>query len=74
MLFHPMDFVILIAFVLSIWSQFKVKRNFNKWSEIGASSGLSDAEVIRKLLDNKLYHVPIEVVSGRLTDYYNPTM
>ncbi|MDM5194640.1 zinc metallopeptidase [Bacillus hominis] len=73
MLFHPMDFLILIAFGLSIWAQFKVKGNFNKWSEVNASSGLSGAEVARKILDNNgLYHVPIEVVPGRLSDHYDP--
>lgn len=75
MFFHPMDFLILIAFGLSIWAQFKVKGNFNKWSEVNASSGFSGAEVARKILDNDgLYHVPIEVVPGRLSDHYDPTV
>jgi Zn-dependent membrane protease YugP len=73
MLFHPMDLLILIAFGLSIWAQFKVQGNFNKWSEVNSTSGMSGAEVARQILDNNgLYHVPIEVVPGRLSDHYDP--
>jgi Zn-dependent membrane protease YugP len=73
MFFHPMDFLILIAFGLSIWAQFKVQGNFNKWSQVSASSGLTGAEVARMILDrNGLYDVPVELVPGRLTDHYDP--
>lgn len=73
MLFHPMDFLILIAVGISVWAQFKVKGNFNKWSEVRAASDLSGAEVARRILDNNgLYHIPIEVVPGRLSDHYDP--
>jgi Zn-dependent membrane protease YugP len=73
MFFHPMDFLILITFGLSIWAQFKVQGNFNKWSQVSASSGLTGAEVARMILDrNGLYDVPVELVPGRLTDHYDP--
>jgi len=73
MLFHPMDILIFIAFGLSIWAQLKVKGNFNKWANVGASSGLSGAEVARIILNsNGLLHIPVEVVAGRLSDHYDP--
>lgn len=73
MFFHPMDFLILIAFGLSIWAQFKVKGNFNKWSEVPASSGLTGAQAARILLDRQgLYDVPVDPMPGRLTDHYDP--
>jgi uncharacterized protein len=73
LLFHPMDFLIFIAFGLSIWAQFKVKGNFNKWAEVPARSGLTGAEVARRILDrNGLHHVPVEVIPGTLTDHYDP--
>ncbi|GGJ73396.1 hypothetical protein GGR02_002401 [Anoxybacillus voinovskiensis] len=73
MFFHPMDFLILIAFGISLWAQMKVSSNFQKWSEVPASSRLSGAEVARMILDrNGLYHVPVEVVPGSLTDHYDP--
>jgi Zn-dependent membrane protease YugP len=68
-----MDILIFIAFGLSIWAQFKVKGNFSKWAEVRASSGLSGAEVARKILNsNGLYNIPVEVVPGRLSDHYDP--
>ena len=74
MIFHPMDFLILIAFGLSIWAQFKVKGNFKKWSEVEASSGQTGVEVARKMLDsNGLQHIPIEITPGFLSDHYDPT-
>lgn len=73
MFFHPMDFLILIAFGLSIWAQFKVKGNFKKWVEVPTRTGLTGAEVARRILDqNGLYNVSIEVVPGTLSDHYDP--
>ncbi|ANB57482.1 neutral zinc metallopeptidase family protein [Anoxybacillus sp. B7M1] len=73
MFFHPMDFLIMIAFGISLWAQFKVSGNFERWSRVLASSGLTGAEVARMILDrNGLYHVPVEPVRGRLTDHYDP--
>lgn len=73
MFFHPMDFLILIAFAVSIWAQFRVKGSFNRWAGVQASSGLTGAEAARRLLDRQgLYNVPIEPVRGDLTDHYDP--
>lgn len=72
MLFHPMDIFIFIAFLISLWAQWKVSSNFKTWSEVPASSGLTGAEVARMILDRHgLHHVPVEVVPGRLSDHYD---
>lgn len=72
-LFHPMDFLIFIAFGISIWAQFRVKGTFNKWATVAASSGMTGYEAARRMLDmNGLQHIPIEPVSGSLTDHYDP--
>lgn len=73
MFFHPMDFLIIIAFGLSMWASYKVKGTFNKWSQVPASSGLTGFEAARRMLDaNGLQHIPIEPVRGALTDHYDP--
>jgi Zn-dependent membrane protease YugP len=65
--------LILAAFALTIWAQFKVKGNFNRFSQVPAQSGLSGAEVARRILDdNGLYNVPVEPVPGALTDHFDP--
>ncbi len=73
MVFHPMDLLIIIAFLLSIWAQFRVKGTFNRWSEVKAASGLTGYQAARRMLDsNGLHDIQIEPVSGRLTDHYDP--
>ncbi|KEQ26254.1 MULTISPECIES: zinc metallopeptidase [Paenibacillus] len=73
MFFHPMDFLIIIAFILSIWAQFRVKGTFNKWSDVPVQSGMTGYEAARRMLDsNGLYDVPVEPIPGALTDHYDP--
>jgi Zn-dependent membrane protease YugP len=73
MFFHPMDFLIIIAFVLSLWAQFRVKGTFNRWSEVRSASGLTGYEAARRMLDrNGLHDIPVEPVPGRLSDHYDP--
>jgi hypothetical protein len=68
-----MDFLIIIAFFISLWAQFRVKGTFNKFAQVPAQSGMSGYEAARRLLDlNGLYDVPIEPVQGTLTDHYDP--
>jgi Zn-dependent membrane protease YugP len=71
--FHPMDFLIIIAFAVSLWAQFRVSSTFNRWAQVRASSGMSGYQAARRLLDrNGLYDVPIERVPGKLSDHYDP--
>lgn len=73
MFFHPMDFLIIIAFLLSLWAQFRVKGTFNTWAQVQARSGMTGYEAARRMLDrNGLHDVPIEPVQGALTDHYDP--
>jgi Zn-dependent membrane protease YugP len=73
MFFHPMDFLILIAFGLSLWAQFRVKGTFNRYADVPASSGLTGAEAARRMLDaNGLSHIPVQHIPGTLTDHYDP--
>ncbi|XJZ26539.1 zinc metallopeptidase [Bacillota bacterium Lsc_1132] len=73
MFFHPMDILIFIALGVSIWAQFRVKGTFTKWSNVPTRTGRSGGEVARRILDqNGLGHIPIEVVSGTLSDHYDP--
>jgi len=71
--FHPMDILILIAFFISLWAQFRVQSTFKKWSKVPISSGMTGYEAARRMLDaNGLYDVPIEPVRGVLSDHYDP--
>ncbi|WP_127585157.1 zinc metallopeptidase [Paenibacillus koleovorans] len=73
MFFHPMDYLIIIAFVVSMWAQFRVKGTFNRWAQVAASSGLTGYDAARRMLDNNgLHDIPIEPVPGALSDHYDP--
>ncbi|WP_047980298.1 zinc metallopeptidase [Ornithinibacillus contaminans] len=75
MFFHPMDFLIILAFILAMWAQSRVQGNFRKGSKLSASSGMTGVEVARKILDHEgLSDVRIELTRrGALSDHYDPT-
>ena len=73
MFFHPMDFLILIAFGISMWASFRVKGTFRSYAGVPIRSGMTGYDAARRLLDaNGLHDVPVEPVAGQLTDHYDP--
>lgn len=65
--------VLLIALGLSIYAQFKVNSNFNRYLKVQGSSRMTGQEVARKILErNGIYDVRIEPVRGNLTDHFDP--
>ena len=68
-----MYLLVIIAFLFSLWAQFRVKGNFNKWAKVANMNGLTGYEAARRMLDaNGLHDVPIEPVRGALSDHYDP--
>lgn len=68
-----MIILIIAAFALTIWAQFRVKGTFKKWAQVPSHSGLTGYQAARRMLDNNgLHDVPIEPVQGALTDHYDP--
>jgi Zn-dependent membrane protease YugP len=64
----------LPALLLGLWARIKVKNTFNKYSKVRSITGLTGAEVARRMLDsNGLNNVRIEQVSGVLSDNYDPS-
>ncbi|WP_017728008.1 zinc metallopeptidase [Halalkalibacterium ligniniphilum] len=62
-----------LLLIIPLWAQMKVKSAYKKYSQVPASSGMTGAQVARKILDdNGLYHVTVEEVRGTLTDHYDP--
>lgn len=74
MFFHPMDFLIFIAFGLAMWAQAKVKGNFERYSRVQATAQVTGLQVARRILDEHgLYDVKIERSNrGDLSDHYDP--
>lgn len=64
----------LPALLLGLWAQYKVKSAFERYSRVRSYTGLTGAEVARRMLDNNgLNNVKVEQVGGFLSDYYDPT-
>lgn len=74
MVFDPWYFAFIIpGLLLSLWAQSKVKGNFEKYSRVANSAGLTGEQTSRLILDDEgLNAIPIEPVKGALTDHYDP--
>ncbi len=74
MFFDSSYFIYMIPGLLAVmWTQYKVKSAYAKYSKVANSSGISGAQLARALLDrNGLTDVSVEQVAGELTDHYDP--
>lgn len=63
----------LPALILGFWAQLKVQGAFRKYSNVRSYTGLTGAEVARRMLDTHgLSSVQVEPTQGMLTDHYDP--
>lgn len=72
-LFTPFDLLIVPGLLLGLYAQMRLMGTYNRYLRVPASSGLTGAQVARRILDAAgLYDVPVELVAGVLTDHYDP--
>jgi Zn-dependent membrane protease YugP len=70
-----MFFYLLFAIpplILGLIAQQWVNRQFNEGSKVRTSSGMTGAQVCRRLLESGGLNVGIESIGGQLTDHYDP--
>lgn len=74
MLFDPIYLIIIaVVVVLGGGTQLYIRATYSRYSKVPLASGLSGAEVARRMLDsNGLQGVQIRQVGGTLTDNYDP--
>lgn len=74
MFYSPTFFgIMILSIVLGLATQAWVNGSFKRWSRVGLSTGMSGAEVARRMLDGAgLHAVGIEMVAGSLTDHFDP--
>ena len=66
--------MVLAGAVLSLIASAKVNSTFQKYARVRSMSGMTGAQVARRILDrNGLTNIPVEHVSGNLSDHYDPT-
>ncbi len=63
----------LPALLLGLWAQAKVRSAFKRYSRVRTDSGLTGAQMARRILDSSgLHDVVIEPVRGFMSDHYDP--
>ena len=74
-MYLDMTYIVLVlpAVILSLWASWNVKHTYRKYAKQYNSRGLSGADAARRVLDaNGLRNIPVERISGELTDHYDP--
>ncbi|MBI2421325.1 MAG: zinc metallopeptidase [Candidatus Hydrogenedentes bacterium] len=74
-MFDPIGLLVgLIGFAMAMFAQAKVKSAYAKWSQVGARSGITGAEIAKRMMyDNNIDDVSLECIPGEMTDHYDPT-
>jgi Zn-dependent membrane protease YugP len=66
--------LIIIPMLLGLWAQFRVKSAFGKWSQYGASSGVTGAQAAEAVLQSAGIHdVEVSQIETMLGDHYDPS-
>ena len=66
--------LVLPAMIFAMWANNRVNRTFEKYKNQYSVNGISAAQAARRILDsNGLNNVPIDLITGNLTDNYDPT-
>lgn len=65
-------FLLLGIMVLSMIAQGRVQRVFNTYAQTPAQSGVTGAQLAQDLLYQNGLSLPVQQVSGSLTDHFNP--
>ncbi|MGH6737177.1 MAG: zinc metallopeptidase [Methyloceanibacter sp.] len=64
---------VLPGLLLGLYAQSRIKANVAKYSQVPTESGITGAEVARRLLDAQgLRSVAVESTPGMLSDHYDP--
>lgn len=74
MFFWDWTLILLIpAFLLGLYAQYRVRSTFNRYSQVPSSRGLTGAQAARMVLDSAgLSGVDIDVGGRTLSDHYDP--
>jgi Zn-dependent membrane protease YugP len=63
----------IVPLLFGLWAQLKVKRTFNRYSQVRPRNGMTGAEAAAAVLRSSgLPQLSIRPVAGRLSDHYDP--
>ncbi len=70
--FHPSYILVIIASIIVLLAQLKVKSAYAKYSRVANRAQMTGAEVARNIILKYGLDVRVEKTSGQLTDHYDP--
>lgn len=70
--FHPSYILVIIASIIVLFAQLKVKSAYAKYSRVANKAQMTGAEVARNIILKYGLDVRVEKTSGQLTDHYDP--
>lgn len=66
--------IVVPAMIFAMWASNRVNKTFEKYQSHHSINHITGAEAARRILDsNGLQNVPIDLITGNLTDHYDPT-
>jgi Zn-dependent membrane protease YugP len=66
-------FLVIPPLILAVYAQARVRSTYKRYSQVGASSRLTAAEVARQILNSRgAQEVKVDKIPGRLSDNYDP--
>lgn len=72
-LFYDPTMIILIpAMILAVYAQSKVKGTYEKYRRVYNKRGITGAQVAQDIMRRNGLNLPIEMISGVMTDHYDP--
>lgn len=74
MFYYDSSMILLVpAIILTIYAQFKISSAYSKYSKINSIKGITGEQAAISILrDNGIYDIDVEVVSGKMTDHFDP--
>lgn len=66
-------FLLIVAIIFTTFAQAKVNHAYNKYSKVNNLHGITGVEAARRIMQANGIDIPIEVISGSLTDHYDPS-
>lgn len=73
MFFDSTFFLLIPVMILAMWSQYKIKKTYFKYSKIKTQKGLTGQEIAKIILKKyNVNNVSIESIPGQMTDHYDP--
>ena len=65
--------LMIVIMLVSMLVQYMLQSRFSKYSQVGLPTGMTGADVARKMLaDHGIYDVKVVPTNGMLTDHFNP--